>query len=151
MSDENVMYAEGYERFLQKIIDKHTNIARLVDSNISVVGDLTEYHDIDAIVKSLLRHLLLTRRTYIMDPELGIGLYKYIFEPADAVTKNQIERELRILVQNETRAEVTYTVEFYKNMRGFKVNIFVKYKERQKSVAISFDESLLKTVSESKG
>jgi phage baseplate assembly protein W len=69
-----------------------------LDSNNGDYVSLTTIPE--AEVKSMLIHLLLTRkgsRYYL--PDFGTNLYQYIFEPLDETTLNKIENEIQDAIE----------------------------------------------------
>jgi len=69
-----------------------------LDSNNGDYVSLTTIPE--AEVKSMLIHLLLTRkgsRFYL--PDFGTNLYQYIFEPLDEMTINKIENEIQDAIE----------------------------------------------------
>ncbi len=138
--------AQNLEDFLNKRSGASKDI-RDIDSLISPSGDLTELEGIDVIVRSLTNLFLIPKETYVMDPEFGASLYKYIFEPVDIVTKNRIEQDVMNAVRKyEDRADIDFDVLFFKNKKGFMINLKVTYKGTKKEVSVTVDETLLKTL-----
>lgn len=120
-----------------------------VDSVIDPIGDFTRIEDIDVIIRSLTRIFGIPQNTYYMDPDIGTVLHKFLFEPADLVTKTSIDQEIgRVVSRYERRAKITHEVLFFKNKKGFRVNFYVEYQGRKKNVSVIIDEELLKTIPE---
>ena len=91
---------------------------------------------------------MIAEDTYVFDPQLGIGLYKYIFEPADVSTKTAIEQEVSGAISKyENRADIRHRVLFFRNKKGFRIEFEIEYKGLKKSINIDIDESLLRTLS----
>ena len=134
------------ERFLKIIPGKKYDV-KDIDCQIGPTGDFLEIYGINAIIKSIYTIFSISQGTYIFDPEIGSGLHKFIFEQADITTKTALEQAINsaILIY-ETRAAITYTLQFFSNQKGFRVNLNVSYSGLTKKVDIDFDESLLKTV-----
>jgi phage baseplate assembly protein W len=90
---------------------------------------------------------LTARGTYIFDPDYGSDIYKYVYEPADEIVKqdifNELENSLRLY---EDRGEISYDVAFFSNKRGFVVDITVEYGEDKKTIGVTIDETLLRTM-----
>jgi phage baseplate assembly protein W len=134
------------EKFLTTVPGRRTAI-RDVDCYISKTGDFKQIEDIDVIMKSLVNIMLTVKKTYLDDPEYGCDIIKHIFEPADDLTQSDISTEINNIVNKyEKRAKITHDISFYKNRKGFVVNLLVEFEDRKKRVSIPFDESLLKTV-----
>lgn len=137
----------GLEKF-NRLIPGRKGIPRDIDSKFNPSGDFKQLEGIDAIVKGLLNLLTICSRTYLHDPEYGIGLYKYIFEPADEVTKNAIENAVNEASRRyEPRATCSSKVVFLLNKKGFRVDLSVSYKGERKKVSFTVDDSLLRTLS----
>ena len=118
-----------------------------VDSFIASDGDLYKLKGVNVIIKSLSRLFIISKGTYPFDPEFGAGLYKYIFEPIDIETKSSIESDLSYNISRyETRASIDYDVLFFKNKKGFRIDLTVNYKGKKEKVNVTIDESLIKTL-----
>jgi len=136
----------GIEQFFKRVPAKK-KIPNGTLPKITQSGDLQRTEGIDEIIKSLSNILLIARGTYLFDRDLGTEIYKYIFEPADLSTKVEIEQELaQTFFTYEDRAEISYDVLFFKNKKGFRINIFVSYQGEKGKVTIDIDETLLRTV-----
>lgn len=134
------------EKF-KKLIPGKKNVPRDIDSKLSPKGDFEELEGIDVIIKGITTILLTSKGTYVFDPEFGLGLHRYIFEPADEVTKNSIENEVRdALKRYEGRVQTNFRVVFLNNKKGFRLDLSIKYQGSYKKVHITFDESLLRTL-----
>lgn len=136
----------GIEKFFDIVPDRKSDIFD-VDSRINQSGDLKEVYGIDVIVKSLSTLFLTAKNTYFFDPDMGTGIYKYIFEPVDIATKSAIEQEINSSVARyENRADIKFNVQFFKNKKGFRINFMIDYDGLKKSVTVDIDETLLKTL-----
>lgn len=140
------MANKGLEAFLKKVPGTKKEL-RDVDGRITQSGDLKELSGVDVIIKSLSRLLLIPSGTYIHDPEIGTSLYKYIFEPVDERTKTSIEQVIAAAISRfENRAKIDFEVLFFSNKKGFRIDLFIEYDGKKKSVSINVDESMLKTL-----
>lgn len=138
--------ADDIERFLNNKPGTINEISSL-SATITQSGDFRLLTGIDALVYSVSNLLLTTKRTYVFDPDFGVGLSSYIFEPCDATTKKQIESEIgRTLAEYETRAQIDFEVLFFKNRRGFRINLYIKYGDEQATTKLDIDESILRTL-----
>ena len=118
-----------------------------IDSVIDQSGDFKLMFGIDVIVKSMLRSLLIIRGTYFLDKDFGTTLYLYLFEPSDENTKEKIEAEVsRVISRYQSGAKVTKKIQFFKNKKGFLIDLYISYKGQTREVSIPIDESLLKTL-----
>lgn len=137
---------QSAEIFYKKVpgtVDKDID----VDNNIGPDGDLIRLEGIDTIVRSLITLLVVPSRTYLFDPEFGVGLYRYIFEQSDEKTKDSIINAVNGSINRyETRANVTTDVTFYNDRKAFRLDIIIEYNGEKKDISIDIDESILKTV-----
>ncbi len=134
------------EQFLKKR-PKQNSTFRSICSKINPYGDLTELTDIDAIINNIYVDLLTHKGTYLFDPEFGVGIHKFLFSPVNEETKNALERLISGVVnRNKNYANVTFQVFFFKNRRGFKINLNVEYRGKRKEVPILIDEKLIKSI-----
>lgn len=140
------MATGGIEKFLNRVPAKK-NIPNGIRPKITQSGDFQRTEGIDEIIKSLSNILMIARGTYFFDSKLGSNLYKYVFEPVDMTTKIEIEQELsQSIFEYENRAEINYDVLFFRNKKGFRINIYVKYRGEKGKVSIDIDETLMRTV-----
>ena len=134
------------QKFLQKIPGRNQD-PRDVDAVITPFGDFKELEGIDVIVRSLYRLFLMVEGTYIFDPEIGLGLHRYIFELGDTITQDDLDREIRNAISRyETRANITHTTTLFSNKKGFRIDLFITFKGQKTKLTINFDESLLRTI-----
>lgn len=108
-------------------------------------GDLREIDDIDVIINSINNVLYTVKGTYIFDPNYGVGLHLYLFEPSDKKTEQSILREVREAIKiYESRAKIDVDVEFYSNKKGFRLNIKVDNGNKSRTSKLIIDETLLR-------
>lgn len=67
--------------------------------------DLTIVYEIDAVVDHIIKTLFILRGTYVWDPEFGSDLLKYLFEPLDDTTLNQIKHEIDRVARSHPSVE----------------------------------------------
>jgi len=140
------MATGGIEIFFNKVPSKK-KVPNGVRPKITQSGDFQRTEGIDEIIKSLSNILMISKGTYFFDSKLGSNLYKYIFEPVDMATRTEIEQEIsQSFFEYENRAEINYEVLFFKNKKGFRINIYVKYRGEKGKLSIDIDESLLRTI-----
>lgn len=134
------------ESFFKNVPGKRSEIFD-VDSYIAASGDLKRLEGVNVIIKGIGNLLLTPRGTYIADPEYGCDLYKYVFEPTDDITKQDIYMELeRSIKRYINEGNISYNVIFYRNKKGFVVNLFISYEGEKKEITVSIDESLLRSI-----
>lgn len=118
-----------------------------VDSVIDSRGDLKELRDIDVIINSIVKLLSIVKGTYIFDPDMGCGLHRFLFEPADLNTLQKIREEInRNIYSYERRAKISTDVRFMANKKGFIINIVVEMGKDRRESSIMFDESVLNSI-----
>lgn len=105
---------------------------------ITPYGDFKRITDIDVIVNSYSVILQTPSRTYDHDPTFGCDLTRFIFEPADEITRMQIDDVLRSqLFALESRAKLkTFNITYYNNGKGFLLDIVVSYNNTQKQISV---------------
>lgn len=142
------MAQNDLEQFL-KTIPGSGGVIKDMDNIITPSGDFKSLTDIDVIIRGLFRLLLLPERSYFMDPNIGTGLYKYIFEPADGTTLQRISGTLTSAIskyENRTNSKISFDIAFFKNKKGFRIEFDVSYNNEKKSTSVNITETLLKTL-----
>lgn len=134
------------DSFLKSVPGGKTDLKDL-DCYIDKNGDIRRLDNVDVLIKSIVNLLLTAKGTYLFDPEYGCNIYKYMFEPADELVKQDIFVELEgALRRYEDRGDISYDVTFFSNKKGFIIDISVAYRGEKKTVGITIDETLLRTV-----
>lgn len=134
------------EQFFRKIPGTRSEL-KDIDPYIDNIGDFRSLRNIDVLIRSIINLLLTAKGTYLFDPEYGCNLYKYVWEPADQITQEDIYMELeQSLRRYEDRGDISYDVLFLANRKGFIVNLSIQYRGTKKKVSITIDESILKTL-----
>ena len=121
-------------RFFDQVIGSSEKIRDYIAS-ISSRGDFQRIEDLNVILTSWNNILLTPRRTYVLDPEFGSDLYKYVFEPVDEVTIDSIRNEA---------IETTITdcqVRVMSSGKGYSLDIVADYKGHTGSLTVSFDDT----------
>lgn len=141
----------GKERSLDLFLTKQAGKSdelKDIDNVIAAYGDFKEIKDIDVVIRRLTNLFMIPEGTYFFDPDLGTNIYKHIFEPVDLTTKLAIERDLKNVIRiiSSPKVNINYNVLFFKNKKGFRVNLVVEYLGRKKKVSINIDENILKTI-----
>ncbi len=96
---------------------------------ISPKGDFTRIGGIDVILNSWNTILVTPTGTYDHDPEFGCDLYKYVFDPCDDITRENIIFTIKNqLMKFDDRATLeNVDVRFMKDFKGFVVDVIVSY------------------------
>jgi phage baseplate assembly protein W len=122
---------------------------RLYDINniFNSEGDLAEIYNVDVIINSINNILRIPKGTYLDDPEFGVGIEKYLFEPSDQTTISAITSEVKEAISVfERRAKIDVSVSFFTNMRGFNIDIKVSMNGISKTTKVKIQENLIKNI-----
>jgi len=133
------------EKFLQTIPGSYDKLKDVI-SKIEYYGDWKKIYEVDVIIKHILTALLIPRRTYIFNPNYGSAIYKYLFEPSDIITYEAISNEIDTVISNisiKPGTKVNHDVLFFRNKKGFRINITVEHKSAKRSLDVDIDESIL--------
>lgn len=118
-----------------------------IDSIIDGKGDFREIYDINVIVNSINNILNIPKGSYICDPNYGVGLEKYLFEPADDITRQNILNEVKNAISNyEKRANIQTEIYFFSNKRGFQIRMSVSMDGVAKELKVNIVENLIKNI-----
>lgn len=118
-----------------------------IDSIIDGKGDFREIYDVNVIVNSINNILNIPKGSYICDPNYGVGLEKFLFEPADDITRQNILMEVKNAISNyEKRANIQTDVYFFSNKNGFQVRIKVTMDGASKEIKVNIVENLIKNI-----
>lgn len=138
--------ADDIERFLTNKPGSEDEL-KSMGNTITQSGDFQTLTGIDTIIRSVTTLLMVAKKSYLFDSQFGVGLYKYVFEPCDRVTKRQIEVEVgRVLALYEDRATINFEVLFFRNKKGFRLNLYIEYGDEKARTYVDIDESMLKTI-----
>ena len=138
------MRPNSLEKFQQTSVGSKGRVVDYI-AKITPSGDLQKAIDLQAILTSWNNILTTPLRTSSFDPEFGSELYKLIFDPADDITQQRIDDEVRYSLNSfDDRALITdVQIEFLSNRKGFNVSVFVKYNKQQGQFTSVITESLL--------
>jgi len=138
------MRPNSLEKFQQTSVGSKGRVVDYI-AKITPSGDLQKAIDLQAILTSWNNILTTPLRTSSFDPEFGSELYKLIFDPADDITQQRIDDEVRYRLNSfDNRALITdVQIEFLSNRKGFNVSVFVKYNKQQGQFTSVITESLL--------
>ena len=133
------------DRFKQQVVGSTGKIFDYLPV-ISPSGDFTRISDIDVLVNSYSVILQTPTRTYDHDPTFGCDLHKFIFKPVDSLTQMEIDQVIRSqLLMFEPRATLqSFTIEYYRNNKGFLLTIIVLFNGETKQVAVPITEAIIK-------
>lgn len=130
------------DRFFDQVVGSATKLRDYI-AIISSRGDFKRIEDLNVILTSWNNILLTPRRTYILDPEFGSDLYKYVFEPVDEDTIEGIRNEIveRITFYDNRARIVNVDVRILASGKGYGVDIVADYQGTTGSLTISFDDT----------
>ena len=138
------MKVNSLQKFLKSAVG---STGRIVDytSIIQANGDLQKIVDLNVILVSWNNILTTPLRTYMFDPEFGSELYKYVFDPADDATMENIKQEIQYrLGLYDDRATITnINIKYLSNRKGFNVDIFVDYEGMTGQITTTINENNL--------
>ena len=129
-------------RFFDQVIGSSQKIRDYI-AIISSRGDFKRIEDLSVILSSWNNILLTPRRSYLLDPEFGSDLYKYVFEPVDEDTIEGIRNEVIETIQfYDNRAVITdVQVRVMRNGKGYVLDITADYQGENGSLTVKFDDT----------
>ncbi len=129
-------------RFFDQVIGSATKIRDFV-AIISARGDFKRIEDLQVILTSWNNILLTPRRTYILDPDYGSDLFKYVFDPADEGTIDSIKTEVidRISLYDDRAAIEAVEVNILRGGKAYEINIVANYEGQEGSLSVQFDDT----------
>ncbi|GIU69030.1 MAG: hypothetical protein KatS3mg002_0266 [Candidatus Woesearchaeota archaeon] len=101
-------------------------------------GELKKLTGIDAVLNSWLNILRTPKGSHLYDPEFGSNLHLFLFEPVNEDTADRIREDILLsLMTYDDRASIEkIDVLFFKDKRGFVVDIAVKYGSEVKTLRV---------------
>jgi len=131
------------EKFQKSVIGSGGRIADYT-AKIAPYGDFFRVEDLQTILSSWNNILLTPTRTYTYDPEFGSDLYRYVFDPQDEDTRQEIRDEILYKLRRyDDRAQIVdLKIEYLTGQKGFTVSIVVDYEGQRGGVSFEIDESL---------
>jgi phage baseplate assembly protein W len=129
-------------RFFDEVIGSATSLKDYVPI-ISARGDFKRIKDLQVILVSWNNILLTPTRTYVLDPEFGSDLYKYVFDPADEGTIESIKAEVigKISLYDDRAAIETVEVNVMRGGKGYEINIVADYKGDKGTLTVKVDDT----------
>ena len=130
------------DRFKKNVIGSSDTIHDYL-SVISSTGDFKRITKLNVILNSWNNILLTPRGTYLHDPNFGSVLYKYVFEPSDSDTVEDVKREtVDTLLLYDDRASIdTIRVLFQNNGKRMSIYITASYKGEKGTLEAKFDDT----------
>jgi len=129
--------------FQKQVVGSSGKIADYI-ARISAKGDFSRVTNLQAILASWNNILLTPLRSYTFEPDYGSELFKYVFEPADFDTLENIKNEVEYRLSSyDDRATVeNIDVKFISDRKGFVINVLVDYDGEQGELSLMLDEAL---------
>lgn len=130
------------DRFNKDVVGSQDKLKDYL-SVISSIGDFKRIADLNVILNSWNNILLTPRGTYLHDPEFGSDLYKYVFEPADDTTVDNVKREIveRITVYDDRAVIEDIRVTIQNDGKRFNVEVYVNYQGEKGILDVKFDDT----------
>jgi len=133
--------ATALTKFINNSIGSHGRTTDYLPI-ISPSGDFTRIYDINVILASWNTILITPLRSVSYNPDFGSKLYKFIWEPYDDDTMNDIKDEVRLRLSQENRATIQdVSVLYMTNKKGFSVNITASYQGSTGNLGIPMNEA----------
>lgn len=129
-------------RFFDEVIGSADSIKDYV-SIISARGDFKRIRDLQVILVSWNNILLTPTRTYVLDPDFGSDLYKYVFDPVDEGTVESIKTEVigKISLYDDRAAIEEVEVKVMRGGKGYEINIVADYEGTKGTLTVSVDDT----------
>ena len=130
------------DRFNKDVVGSQDKLKDYL-SVISSIGDFKRIADLNVILNSWNNILLTPRGTYLHDPEFGSDLYKYVFEPADDTTVDNVKREIveRITVYDDRAVIEDIRITIQNDGKRFNVEVYVNYQGEKGILDVKFDDT----------
>jgi phage baseplate assembly protein W len=129
-------------KFKRKVIGSEGRISDYIPKIIAK-GDFKRINDLQVILNSWNNILMTTKGSYLLDPDYGSDIYKYIFEPADSKTVEGIQKEtVGVLRLYDSRARIVdVSVTGLLNKKGYSIDIVAEYNGVSGSTSVIFDDT----------
>jgi len=112
---------------------------------ISSYGDFKKIEGIDVVINSWIDILFTPKGTVDHDPEMGVGLNQFIWEPMDAETLDYLKSELTYVLKFFDNRGTISDIKFSKTQsgKGLNVDIKVKFEDTYKSMTFVLSEEYM--------
>lgn len=130
-----------FRQFLDSV-EGASNFYSDYTTKITGIGDYEKIASLDVLVLSIRNLLITPRGSYPFDPEYGSDLYKKVFDPADSITAAEIREEVVTRIQQyDPRIEIeSVETEFFTNMKGYRLSIFIKKDSDMRLTRFEFND-----------
>jgi len=129
-------------KFKRNVIGSEGRISDYIPKIIAK-GDFKRINDLQVILNSWNNILMTPKGSYLLDPDYGSDIYKYIFEPADSKTVEGIQKEtVGVLRLYDSRARIVdVSVTGLLNKKGYSIDIVAEYNGVSGSTSVIFDDT----------
>jgi phage baseplate assembly protein W len=129
-------------KFKRTVIGSEGRISDYIPKIIAK-GDFKRINDLQVILNSWNNILMTPKGSYLLDPDYGSDIYKYIFEPADSKTVEGIQKEtVGVLRLYDSRARIVdVSVTGLLNKKGYSIDIVAEYNGVSGSTSVIFDDT----------
>ena len=131
----NSSYSYKYQDFDLLSLEtlKNNNLGSKVEKT-----DLKVSYDIGAVTNSLVNILTTRKRQKILDPEFGLRLEDYLFEPVSEMVAQEIENEITEAIENfEPRVRLqTVSVVPYPDDYKYEINLYYNIPSLKQAVRL---------------
>jgi len=129
-------------KFKRDVIGSEGRLADYIPKIIAK-GDFKRITDLQVILNSWNNILMTPKGSYVLDPEYGSNIYKYVFEPVDAKTVEGIQKEtVGVLRLYDSRARIVdVSVARLQNRKGYSIEIVAEYNGARGSTSVIFDDT----------
>ena len=115
---------------------------RRITNTINDYGDFTEVYDIDVLIDALEKIFGIMIETYPFDPVFGSNLFRYIYEPFDEITMENVENDVRSVMNQHIPGLKLLSLSIsMANDKSFILDLFVQFQGIKKTAKFLFDRS----------
>jgi len=115
---------------------------RRIKNKINDYGDFQEVYDIDVLIDALEKIFGIMLETYPFDPGLGSNLFRYIWEPFDEITMENLENDVRnVMNQHIPGLRLNNLNISMSNDKSFILELFVEFQGIKRISKFLFDRS----------
>ena len=129
-------------KFKRDVIGSEGKISDYIPKIIAK-GDFKRISNLQVILNSWNNILMTPKGSYLLDPDYGSDIYKYVFEPVDTKTVEGIKNETVVaLTFYDSRARiVNVEVSRLQNRKGYSIEITAEYQGERGSSSVIFDDT----------
>ena len=135
--------ASNLDKFLRSTVGSSGRISDY-DQMLSSRGDFMRLEDLNVILASWNNILFTSKGTVDHDPEFGVDIYKYLFEPYDDFLVDEVKDEIATaLMRYENRATIQNisVSQIQGDRKGFSITISFKFNGEVSSLSVGLDQN----------